>query len=219
MTIKKHHPVSASTISRSRRHRESRLNHAPRSAQPITIPTVLLSYHSRLVPSSLLQYRNSCVIIMSATANGSIIGAWTADELMHGQVGSSSPPASPTRDGADTSPSKKSQSHRFSVRKLGGNAKKPPADPMDWGMPGHLTEDEVAIFVSSLFLFSFEKGGVFLLGSLLQDSLICFVAGRSLYDLFIARGVIVYGRGIRGFCSACLLKYCVDRMFGVQYST
>jgi hypothetical protein len=23
-----------------------------------------------------------------------------------------------------------------------------PMDPMDWGMPGHLTEEEVAIFVS-----------------------------------------------------------------------
>ena len=56
-----------------------------------------------------------------------------------------SPPSSPT-DGSDGSP-KKHHSHRFSVRRMGGH-KKPPADPMDWGMPGHLTEEEVAVFVS-----------------------------------------------------------------------
>ena len=47
-----------------------------------------------------------------------------------------------------TSPSKKAP--KFSMRKLGAG-KKPPADPMDWGMPGHLTEEEVAIFVSCSF--------------------------------------------------------------------
>ena len=37
------------------------------------------------------------------------------------------------------------------MRKM-GHGKKPPADPMDWGMPGHLTEEEVAIFVSLWFV-------------------------------------------------------------------
>lgn len=81
---------------------------------------------------------------MSITANGAASdGVWTADELMHGKAGA---PASPTsgEDGA-SSPLRKSGG-RFSVRKLGG--KKPPADPLDWGMPGHLTEEEVAVFVS-----------------------------------------------------------------------
>lgn len=67
-------------------------------------------------------------------------GTWTADELMHGKAGS--PPTSPTSE----SPTKQGH-NRFSMRKMGGG-KKPPADPMDWGMPGHLTEEEVAIFVS-----------------------------------------------------------------------
>lgn len=68
---------------------------------------------------------------------------------MHGKLGGSpSPPHSPT-EGSGGSPSK-SKSHRgFSVRKMGHHGgKKPSTDPMDWGMPGHLTEDEVAIFVS-----------------------------------------------------------------------
>eukprot|EP00571_Detonula_confervacea_P011762 CAMPEP_0172299760 /NCGR_PEP_ID=MMETSP1058-20130122/1987_1 /TAXON_ID=83371 /ORGANISM="Detonula confervacea, Strain CCMP 353" /LENGTH=462 /DNA_ID=CAMNT_0013009315 /DNA_START=16 /DNA_END=1404 /DNA_ORIENTATION=- len=100
---------------------------------------------------------------MATTTNGSHPGTWTADELMHGKVGSHSPPASPTANGAGAgagagagdSPSKKTQSHRFSMRKLG--AKKPPADPMDWGMPGHMSEEEVAIFMK--FRDEVEKRG------------------------------------------------------------
>lgn len=42
------------------------------------------------------------------------------------------------------------------MRKMGG-AKKPPADPMDWGMPGHLTEQEVAVFMK--FRDEVEKRG------------------------------------------------------------
>ena len=79
---------------------------------------------------------------------GSVHSTWTADELMHGKIGS--PPNSPTENGTNGSGSPNKHKHsRFSMRKL-GHGKKPPADPMDWGMPGHLTEDEVAIFVSLL---------------------------------------------------------------------
>jgi hypothetical protein len=70
-------------------------------------------------------------------------GVWTADELMHGKGGipspSKEPPASPTNG-----------SKRGSLRKLKGHKSKT-VDPMDWGMPGHLTEEEVAVFVSTLF--------------------------------------------------------------------
>jgi len=75
---------------------------------------------------------------------GSVQSVWTSDELMHGKVGSA--PSSPTTENGNGSPNKHKHS-RFSMRKM-GHGKKPPADPMDWGMPGHLTEDEVAIFVS-----------------------------------------------------------------------
>ncbi|KAL9180289.1 hypothetical protein ACHAXT_008259 [Thalassiosira profunda] len=82
----------------------------------------------------------------AATTNGSAsltAAVWTADELMHGKPGAPSPPSSPS----EGSPGKKHHaSHRFSVRRMGGH-KKPPADPMDWGMPGHLTEEEVAVFM------------------------------------------------------------------------
>lgn len=44
----------------------------------------------------------------------------------------------------------------FSVRKMGGGTK-PPTDPMDWGMPGHLTEEEVAVFMK--FHDEVEKRG------------------------------------------------------------
>lgn len=88
-------------------------------------------------------------LAMSTITNGSISppAKWTAEELMHGKEGVSDDlVASAAALGlGSTSPSKKSG--RFTMRKLGG--KKPPADPMDWGMPGHLTEEEVAIFVSS----------------------------------------------------------------------
>jgi hypothetical protein len=87
---------------------------------------------------------------------------WSAEELMHGKDGVEdlvasaaasltlgSPGASASAAG---SPSKKSTT-RFTMRKLGGGKSKTPADPMDWGMPGHLTEEEVAIFVSSHYYF------------------------------------------------------------------
>jgi hypothetical protein len=65
-------------------------------------------------------------------------GIWTAEELMHGKDGVASPtkeaPASPTHGS------------KLSLRKLKSKSKS--TDPMDWGMPGHLTEDEVAVFVS-----------------------------------------------------------------------
>ena len=90
---------------------------------------------------------------MSAEANningsvGSVQSIWTSDELMHGKVGSPEP-SSPIENGTNGSGSPNKHKHsRFSMRKM-GHGKKPPADPMDWGMPGHLTEEEVAIFVS-----------------------------------------------------------------------
>lgn len=81
---------------------------------------------------------------------------WSAEELMHGKDGVEDLVASAAASltlgspgaSATGSPSKKSTT-RFTMRKLGGGKSKPPADPMDWGMPGHLTEEEVAIFVSS----------------------------------------------------------------------
>lgn len=67
-------------------------------------------------------------------------GIWTADELMHGKDGVSSPtkeaPASPTNGS------------KLSLRKLKSSKSGKSVDPMDWGMPGHLTEEEVAVFVS-----------------------------------------------------------------------
>lgn len=63
-------------------------------------------------------------------------GVWTAEELMHGKDGMPPPvkePASPKRS---------------SLRKLKASKGKGAVDPMDWGMPGHLTEEEVAVFVS-----------------------------------------------------------------------
>lgn len=85
---------------------------------------------------------------------------WSAEELMHGKDGVEDLVASAAASltlgspgaSATGSPSKKSTT-RFTMRKLGGGKSKPPADPMDWGMPGHLTEEEVAIFVSSHYYF------------------------------------------------------------------
>jgi hypothetical protein len=85
---------------------------------------------------------------------------WTAEELMHGKEGvvdDLAASAAASLSLSSTSPSKKVS--KFSMRKMGAG-KKPPADPMDWGMPGHLTEEEVAIFVSCLPTFV-VKGGDF----------------------------------------------------------
>lgn len=73
-------------------------------------------------------------------------GVWTADELMHGKDGaaaslSKDAPASPTNG-----------SKRMSLRKLKGSKSKT-VDPMDWGMPGHLTQEEVDVFVSCAYWY------------------------------------------------------------------
>jgi hypothetical protein len=89
----------------------------------------------------------------TSTPTMSIPGTWTADELMHGKEDDSAAAAVASLTiSPHGSPTSKPPSKRFSMAKLG--KKKPPADPMDWGMPGHLTDEEVAVFVSSfLFLF------------------------------------------------------------------
>jgi len=89
-------------------------------------------------------------------------GTWTADELMNGKVvsetgatiSSSSSVGSNGGGGtATTSPTKLAPTKQFSMMKMASKTKKGgPMDPMDWGMPGHLTEEEVAIFVSQLLL-------------------------------------------------------------------
>mmetsp|Transcript_30203 Transcript_30203/g.63276 ORF Transcript_30203/g.63276 Transcript_30203/m.63276 type:complete len:450 (-) Transcript_30203:150-1499(-) len=68
-------------------------------------------------------------------------GVWTADELMHGRGGTETSPSATSPTGSTTS---KAATGRFSTRKLKGKEK---ADPMDWGLPGHLTEEEVATFM------------------------------------------------------------------------
>lgn len=60
--------------------------------------------------------------------------------------------SSANSNGDGNSPSKQKSHHRFSMRKMGHGKKGPPADPMDWGMPGHLTEEEVAVFVSIRYI-------------------------------------------------------------------
>jgi len=81
----------------------------------------------------------------------SIPDPWTADELMHGKEADDAAAAVASLIiSPNGSPTSKSPSKRFSMAKMG--KKKPPADPMDWGMPGHLTDEEVAIFVSSSLL-------------------------------------------------------------------
>jgi hypothetical protein len=74
-------------------------------------------------------------------------GIWTADELMHGKGGAGGD--SPSKESAPASPTNGSK-RGPSLRKLKGSSKsKSAADPMDWGVPGHLTEEEVAVFVSA----------------------------------------------------------------------
>lgn len=60
---------------------------------------------------------------------------------MHGKAGDRHD--EPT---ASTSSSPAKGGRRFSTKKLKGKGAS--ADPMDWGLPGHLTDEEVAIFVS-----------------------------------------------------------------------
>jgi hypothetical protein len=91
-----------------------------------------------------------------------IPGTWTAEELMHGKDDHHDAAAAAVVAGGvaslaisspNGSPMSKSPTKRFTMSKMG--KKKPPSDPMDWGMPGHLTEGEVAIFVSCSYLFVF----------------------------------------------------------------
>jgi len=76
---------------------------------------------------------------MAATAlNGTSDGpqgVWTADELKNGKSGV---------DAHDVTV-KMSLKTSKSVKKLGGSGKV--VDPMDWGLPGYLTDDEVATFM------------------------------------------------------------------------
>lgn len=82
----------------------------------------------------------------AATNSDLASGTWTSEELMHGKgdqaPSSSAAPVSPTE----------SSSKKRSVKKLAGKAA-----PMDWGMPGHLTQEEVAVFMK--FRDEVEKRG------------------------------------------------------------
>mmetsp|Transcript_5621 Transcript_5621/g.10905 ORF Transcript_5621/g.10905 Transcript_5621/m.10905 type:complete len:440 (-) Transcript_5621:157-1476(-) len=76
-------------------------------------------------------------------STATVSGEWTSEELMQGKAGvPSSPPSSP------------SKSMKKSTRKLAASGK---VDPMDWGTPGHLTEEEVATFMK--FRDEVEKRG------------------------------------------------------------
>lgn len=79
---------------------------------------------------------------MDSAANGSngsaaspAPGVWSAEELMGAGNGSSMLATSAVT----------TSSQQGSVRKM---SKKGVADPMDWGSPGHLTKEEVDVFVS-----------------------------------------------------------------------
>jgi hypothetical protein len=93
--------------------------------------------------------------MLNGSTNASPPGQWTADELMHGKVGS--PPTSP--NGSATSLSAGSgakKGGRFSMRSMKSSGKKS-TDPLDWGMPGHMTKEEVEIFVSDYaFLYTYK---------------------------------------------------------------
>mmetsp|Transcript_28898 Transcript_28898/g.43684 ORF Transcript_28898/g.43684 Transcript_28898/m.43684 type:complete len:457 (+) Transcript_28898:108-1478(+) len=79
-------------------------------------------------------------------------GQWTADELMHGKAGDVSPPTSPNGSATTSGGQKK----RFSMKAMRSPAKKS-TDPLDWGMPGHLTKEEVDVFMK--FRDEVEKRG------------------------------------------------------------
>ena len=70
-------------------------------------------------------------------------GIWTAEELMHGKGGMN---GSITKSLTASTASNGSKTGK-SLRKL-KSAKGKTVDPLDWGMPGHLTEEEVEVFVS-----------------------------------------------------------------------
>lgn len=73
-------------------------------------------------------------------------GIWTAEELMQGKGGMN---GSPTKSLTASTASNGSKSGK-SLRKL-KSAKGKTVDPLDWGMPGHLTQEEVDVFVSTHF--------------------------------------------------------------------
>jgi hypothetical protein len=71
---------------------------------------------------------------------------WTDNKLMHGKDNAAAAAvASLTISSPDGSSMSKSPIKRFLMAKMW--KKKPPANPMDWGMPGHLTKEEVAMFM------------------------------------------------------------------------
>jgi hypothetical protein len=97
---------------------------------------------------------------MNGSTNASPPGQWTADELMHGQASDASPPTSPNGSATGAGTPKK----RFSMRTMKSPGKKS-TDPLDWGMPGHLTKEEVDVFVSKHTFIVNKKCDV-LLGTL-----------------------------------------------------
>ena len=76
--------------------------------------------------------------IMNGSSSSVSPSPWTADELMHGKIGEG--PKSPNGSAAGTK-----KGGRFSMKAMRSAAK---VDPLDWGMPGHLTKEEVDVFVS-----------------------------------------------------------------------
>lgn len=82
---------------------------------------------------------------MNGSTNAPPPGQWTADELMHGKAGEEFSTPSPNGLAPSGSPNKKGG--RFSVRSMKSSGKKS-TDPLDWGMPGHMTQEEVDVFVS-----------------------------------------------------------------------
>jgi len=86
---------------------------------------------------------------MNGSTDAAPPGQWTADELMHGKAGEVSPPTSPNGS-ATSAPASVKKSGRFSMKSMKSSAKKS-TDPMDWGMPGHMTKEEVDVFVSLCF--------------------------------------------------------------------
>ncbi len=98
---------------------------------------------------------------MNGSTDAAPPGQWTADELMHGKAGEVSPPTSPNGSATSATASMK-KSGRFSMKSMKSSAKKS-ADPMDWGMPGHMTKEEVDVFVSHV-LCTHKKMPPFFMG-------------------------------------------------------
>jgi hypothetical protein len=101
---------------------------------------------------------------MNGSTDAAPPGQWTADELMHGKAGEVSPPTSPNGSATSATASVK-KSGRFSMKSMKSSGKKS-ADPMDWGMPGHMTKEEVDVFVSQAMFCTHKKMPPFFYGSL-----------------------------------------------------